>query len=359
MIRFENFDPEHFLREYWQRKPLLIRGAVPAFTDPLSAEELAGLALEDDIESRIVETRPGAWGFRQGPFGETDFDSEHPWTLLVQAVDHALDEVAALRQLVSFLPNWRFDDIMVSYASPGAGVGPHYDNYDVFLLQGAGSRRWRLGQFCDDDAPLIEHPSLRILQSFEDSAEHTLEAGDVLYIPPRLAHWGESIDDSMTYSLGYRAPRLNDMISRAVDGLLENIGLETLYTDPALQPDARPGEINSAAIEAALAQLRTALKDAGEDSRWFGELVTESPFVPEPLHIEQGDALMLDSAARLAWQERPDALEIYANGLTLLADLAERPAIEALCSGTVLHCGEDLSMDIATPLAAAGCLRHA
>ena len=155
-----------FMRDYWQKKPLLIRQAIPDFESPLSPDELAGLALEEEIESRLViEHGEQPWELRRGPFAEDAFADlpERDWTLLVQAVDQFIPEVAELLEQFRFLPSWRIDDVMISFAAPGGGVGPHFDNYDVFLLQGHGQRRWRLGQMCDADSPLLDHPELRIL----------------------------------------------------------------------------------------------------------------------------------------------------------------------------------------------------
>ncbi len=362
MIRFEHFDSGIFLREYWQRKPLLIRAALPDFQDPLCAAELAGLALEDDINARIVETRPDGWGLRQGPFGAGDFDAAHPWTLLVQQVDHYLDKVAALRRLVDFLPGWRFDDVMVSYATVvdgiGAGVGPHYDNYDVFLVQGQGSRRWRLGQVCTDNEALIDHPSLRILKQFEDSAQYILEPGDVLYVPPRLAHWGTAESDSLTYSLGFRAPRLSDMLSRSVDAGLETMNPQRLYRDPSLQAQ-RPGEITPQAIATARQSVLQELQQLAAlavDSPWFGELVTDGAEELPPLDVSEGQTLQLNPAARLAWRELPNGLEIYANGDSFPADLEQLPAIQTLCSGETTCVGQELNLALARQLGERGCL---
>jgi 50S ribosomal protein L16 3-hydroxylase len=353
---FEHFDSTTFLREYWQRKPLLIRAALPDFQDPISAGELAGLALEEDVDARIVETTTAGWAFRQGPFGEGDFDAPHPWTLLVQKVDHYLDAVAALRQLVDFLPSWRFDDVMVSYASPGAGVGPHYDNYDVFLLQGEGSRRWRLGQVCGDNEALIDHPDLRILEQFEDSEEYILEPGDVLYVPPRLAHWGTAESDSLTYSLGFRAPRLSDMLSRSVDASLETLSPERLYRDPGLQAQ-RAGEITPQAIAVARQSVLDQLETMPVDSPWFGELVTDSAEELPALAVAEGQSLQLEPAARLAWRELPAGLEVYANGEALLADSQQLEGIQTLCGGGAICAGQELSLALCRQLGDRGCLR--
>lgn len=190
-----------FLRDYWQRKPLLVRQAIPDFESPLSADELAGLSLEESVESRIVlEHGKTPWEMRRGPFQEEDYQHlpEQDWTLLVQAVDQFVPEVAQLLEQFRFLPSWRIDDVMISYAAPGGGVGPHFDNYDVFLLQGHGRRRWKVGQMCSSDSPLREHADLRILADFEQSDEWVLEPGDMLYLPPRLAHYGIAEDECMT-----------------------------------------------------------------------------------------------------------------------------------------------------------------
>ena len=165
-------DREDFLARYWQRKPALLPGALKGFKPPLSSHQLAGLALEEDVESRIIEYRENAWVLHHGPFNNADFQRDHPWTLLVQAVDHFIPEVAELRKLVDFIPQWRVDDIMVSYEVDGGSVGPHYDNYDVFLLQGEGQRRWKLGQYCDGDSALLPHEELRILSLFEAEQEY-------------------------------------------------------------------------------------------------------------------------------------------------------------------------------------------
>ena len=167
-----NLDRQLFLARYWQREPLLIKNAIVDFRTPISSHELAGLALEDAVESRLIEHCDSSWRLLHGPFTESDFLRKSPWTLLVQAVDHYIPEVAALRKLMDFIPQWRVDDVMVSYAVAGGSVGPHYDNYDVFLLQGEGSRRWQLGQFCDETSALVPHESLRILRDFVPREEY-------------------------------------------------------------------------------------------------------------------------------------------------------------------------------------------
>ncbi|MFT5333218.1 MAG: 50S ribosomal protein L16 3-hydroxylase, partial [Halioglobus sp.] len=169
-----NLDRENFLANYWQRTPLLIPKAIPQFESLIDANELAGLALEEDVESRIVEFHNDNWQLHQGPFTEKSFDRDKPWTLLVQAVDHYVEEVAQLLKLVDFIPHWRIDDIMISYAVDGGSVGPHYDNYDVFLLQALGQREWRLGQRCDEHTALKAGTDLRIVEDFQCESQQLL-----------------------------------------------------------------------------------------------------------------------------------------------------------------------------------------
>ena len=186
-----------FLRDYWQRKPLLIRQAIPDFQNPLEPDELAGLSLEEEIESRLIIGQDRTWELRRGPLPEDTFAGlpERDWTLLVQSVDQFVPEVDEVLEPFRFLPSWRVDDVMISYAAPGGGVGPHYDHYDVFLLQGHGRRRWRIGQPCTADSPLIDGLELKILADFQQTDEWVLEPGDMLYLPPGIAHYGIAEDE--------------------------------------------------------------------------------------------------------------------------------------------------------------------
>jgi 50S ribosomal protein L16 3-hydroxylase len=341
-----NFDREDFLQNYWQKKPLLIKNAVVDFACPLDANELAGLALEDDIESRIIEHREGQWELFHGPFDESAFVRENPWTLLVQAVDHFIPGVAQLRKLVDFIPAWRVDDVMISYAIDGGSVGPHYDNYDVFLLQGAGERVWTLGQRCDEKSPLIPHDGLRILRDFDENYQYTLSAGDILYVPPGVAHWGISRGECMTYSIGFRAPRISELLSRSVDAALENLDSGAFYKDPEMPRTARAGEISPEAIHAAREQLMASLVVQTDDS-WFGELVTEPKYdidIPEAcsnaLSLATWGAvttIVLLPEAKLAWQEKNNKIIVYANGEALRHDRVVLPMLLALCENWKLE----------------------
>jgi 50S ribosomal protein L16 3-hydroxylase len=343
-----NLDRETFLARYWQRQPLLVRGAIDRFHPPLSRHQLAGLALEDEVESRIIECVEGRWDLHHGPFTNADYQREHPWTLLVQAVDHYIPEVAALRQAVDFLPQWRVDDVMVSYAVDGGSVGPHYDNYDVFLLQGEGKRLWKLGQYCDASSSLLPHEELRILSLFEQEQEYLLEPGDMLYIPPGIAHWGIGQGECTTFSIGFRAPRINDMVSRWADQLLEQLDPEQFYRDAAPGPVTRPGEIRPRDLQRALAQVQGAL-DQAAGNHWFGELVTE-PRYEHPaddddlaearaLLRDGGGFVALSPAAKIAWQQEPEGISVFANGDSREFTEAVLPALLVLCENWRLEEG--------------------
>jgi 50S ribosomal protein L16 3-hydroxylase len=203
------FDSKQFLAQYWQKKPVRLPKFIPGFSDSLAPEELAGLACEEFVESRlIIEAQPGQWQLRHGPFEDSDFTQlpKSNWTLLVQAVDQWVEDVADIKTLFNFLPSWRIDDIMISFAAQGGSVGPHYDYYDVFLLQGQGERSWKIGDRCDSDAKLVPGEDLSLLQNFKATTEFNLTAGDALYVPPRFPHWGTATSDSLCYSIGFRAP---------------------------------------------------------------------------------------------------------------------------------------------------------
>ena len=340
-----------FLRDYWQKKPLLVRQAFPDFESPIDADELAGLALEEEVEARLViEHGERPWELRRGPFAEDTFSSlpERDWTLLVQAVDQFVPEVAELLESFRFLPSWRIDDIMISYAAPGGSVGPHFDNYDVFLLQGQGKRNWKIGQVCDSDSPLIEHADLRILADFEQSGEWTLEPGDMLYLPPRLAHYGVAEDDCLTYSVGFRAPSAAEVLTHFTDFLSQFLPDEERYSDADAQPASDPHQIQ----HDALGRLKGLLAEHMGDERllltWFGQFMTE-PRYPELVSgeelseqeltdsLEQGAILIRNPSARLAWSEVDDNLLLFASGQSRLVSGNLRELLKLICAADALH----------------------
>ncbi|TLX56129.1 cupin domain-containing protein [Stutzerimonas nosocomialis] len=340
-----------FLRDYWQKKPLLIRQALPGFQSPINADELAGLSLEEDVESRLVlEHGDRPWELRRGPFTEQTYQElpERDWTLLVQAVDQVVPEVAELVEHFRFLPNWRIDDIMISFATPGGGVGPHFDNYDVFLLQAQGKRRWRIGQMCDSESPLLDHADLRILADFEGTEEWVLEPGDMLYLPPRLAHYGTAEDDCMTYSLGFRAPSAAEVLTHFTDFLAQFLPDEERYSDADLEPTDDPFQIQQDALD----RLKKLLAEHMSDERllltWFGQFMTE-PRYPERVAeadidedeflsaLGEGAVLLRNPAARLAWSEVDIGLLLFASGQSRLLPGHLRELLKLICSADALH----------------------
>ncbi len=320
---------EIFLRDYWQKKPLLIRNAFPNFESPIDGDELAGLALEEEVESRLIlEKGKTPWELQHGPFDEKTFAKlpESNWTLLVQAVDQWVPEVNELLNHFRFIPNWRVDDIMISFAPDQGSVGPHFDYYDVFLLQGLGKRRWKLGQECDVNSPRVESTPLNILQNFETQNEWLLEAGDMLYIPPGIAHWGTAEGDCMTYSIGFRAPSHADILTELSQDIASTLTNDLRFSDPQLKLQNSPGEINAEAI----AQIQQILQQhftAENIAQWFGKHMTERKYGSEEVEIEdeldaddwqaalaEGNMLWRNPAARFAFHTSEGCTDLFADG---------------------------------------------
>ena len=236
---------EAFLRDYWQKKPLLIRQAFSEFNGLLDQSQLFTLACTEDVQSRLVTQRHGQWQVQNGPFKATKFDSlgKSQWTVLVQGVNHHLSEAAALLKNFSFIPHARLDDLMVSYAPKGGGVGAHFDSYDVFLLQGSGHRRWQIS--AQQDRTLVEDAPLRILQRFQMEQEWVLAPGDMLYLPPQYAHNGIAESDCMTYSIGFRTPTYQELAEQFLVYLQDRVCLDGMYADPNLKVQPHPSEIGT------------------------------------------------------------------------------------------------------------------
>jgi 50S ribosomal protein L16 3-hydroxylase len=279
---------EEFLRGYWQKKPLLIRGALPDFSCPITPEELAGLACEPEVESRLIQEHGETpWQVGHGPFTEEDFLKlpESHWTVLVQEINKHVPEFALLQERFAFLPNWRLDDVMVSFAPDQGTVGPHADNYDVFLIQGPGRRRWQLSYQEAGPEQLIPGLPLRILREFRPEEEYLLEEGDMLYLPPGVVHHGVALGDCITISVGYRAPAKVELLSGFVADALAQMDAEAFYEDPDLAPQANPGEITQQAREKVRTIIRSLPLDDESIDRWFATFTTDvrpGHYLPEP-----------------------------------------------------------------------------
>src|SRR5688500_16585859 len=268
-----------FMRRHWQKKPLLAREAFPEYaadrTDVLSRETLFELAMQDNVESRIVVRRGARWDVRHGPFQRSDFARLPPrnWTLLVQGVDQSSWQAARLMREFAFVPYARLDDVMASYAAPGGGVGPHFDSYDVFLLQGGGERRWQVSR--QRDLELQPNAPVKILQRFVAEDEWIVRPGDLLYLPPQCAHHGVAIDECITYSIGFRAPAADELASRFLEYLQDNVELEGRYADPDLATTRTPGRLPDTMVSRAAAVLERVRWNRADVERFMGSYLSE------------------------------------------------------------------------------------
>jgi 50S ribosomal protein L16 3-hydroxylase len=322
---------ERFLREFWQKQPLLIRNAFPGFETPLQPEDLAGLACEEAALSRLVmhDRARDAWTLRTGPFAEEEFPAlpRQDWTLLVQDVDKWDMDVAALLRHFDFLPRWRIDDIMVSFAAPGGSVGAHVDQYDVFLLQAQGRRRWQIDARPNPPAAFRDDVELKLLREFTPSHGWVLQPGDMLYLPPGVPHHGVAEDACLTFSVGMRAPARGELLIEFAEFLAETLPEAARYEDPDLAPPKDAGEIDAAA----LARLQHALPwvrvEADELRRFFGRFITRyrsagevaaPPKPPSDKQIEaalaKGGRLVRHPFSRSAWARIGAAAELYVDG---------------------------------------------
>ena len=338
------FDPAAFLRDHWQAAPLLLRQPWTRWTNPLDPDELAGLACEDAVESRLVTASPAGPTLAHGPFAADRLSAlgTAPWTLLVQAANEWVPAVGALLDAFRFLPDWRVDDVMVSLAGDGGGVGPHVDRYDVFLIQGLGRRRWRIGAPLTEDADGPEGP-LRLLPGFATAAEWVLEPGDILYLPPGVPHDGVALGcDCMTYSVGFRAPSAAELVAGWCDAALDRLDDGQHFRDPGLAAQANPGEITGEALERLHAMALDALGGRAAFARWFGTHATE-PRDPETdwtpddppaadeiaARLAAGEPVVRNPAIRFAFVRDGDGVLLFVGGECVVcqgtsADLAER-----------------------------------
>ncbi len=265
--------PATFLRNYWHKKPLLIRQALPAMQPLLSRKELFDMAQRDDVESRLVTHFDRAWQIKSGPFGKLPSTKRDLWTLLVQGVNLHHDGADALLRQFNFIPDARLDDLMISYATDGGGVGPHFDSYDVFLLQAQGQRRWRIG--AQRDLSLVDGMPLKILRNFEPQQEFVLEAGDMLYLPPHYAHEGVALGECMTYSIGFRAPSWQELGEAFLLFLADTVDLPGRYADPGLKPGKHPAQISRAMLGQVAARLQKIRFGTDDVAIFLGEYLSE------------------------------------------------------------------------------------
>jgi len=324
-----NLSPQQFLTDYWQKKPLLIRQAFPHFTPQLNADDIAGLACDELAESRLVTGSfpEHDWQLRYGPFSEEDF-GEFPdanWTLLVQDVEKHYPPLQELMGNFSFLPRWRIDDLMVSVAGPGGSVGPHIDQYDVFLLQAQGRRRWQIAESFEDK--LLPDCELNVLQSFQTEQDWVLEPGDLLYLPPGVAHHGVALDQCMTWSIGMRAPSAADFFQTFGEWLADKKDEGERYRDPGLEVATRSGEIDALAISQFHDFFQTRNIGSEDFSAFLGTFLSRYRLAHEPAppaeaidpaglmkSLARGEKLKYNPWTRLLWIESRDGARLFAAG---------------------------------------------
>jgi len=326
---------QQFLEQYWQKKPLLIRQAFTNFESPISPEDLAGLACEPELESRLIQEHgtQGKWQVRHGPFSESDFEqlpATH-WTLLVQDVDKHLPDMQTMLDPFRFIPDWRRDDLMISYAPEHGTVGPHTDGYDVFLVQAMGTRRWQIGDKPLLKPELVDGLDVQILAEFTPDHSWELEPGDILYLPPHFAHHGVALNDCMTFSVGFRAPSQTDMLDAVINSLLQHNLASGRYHDQDLSVTQHPNQIDEQAI-ARLQQLLYQTIDQAQPilAEALGKYVSETKSsllalaeeslteLPSVSDIndafEQGNWLTRNLYYRFAWTEYSDRGQLFVAG---------------------------------------------
>lgn len=348
--------PAAFMRRYWQKQPLLIRGAVPGFAGLFTRDELFALAGRDDVESRLIVRGRGRWTLDHGPFRRSQFRAlpARGWTLLVQGANLHSNEADALLRRFAFAPYARLDDLMVSYAAPGGGVGPHFDSYDVFLLQGQGRRRWQYG--CQDDLALKPGLPVKILRKFVPQHDAVLAPGDMLYLPPSHAHDGVAVDACTTCSIGFRAASFEEIGQAFLDYLRDELAFDGRYADPELKPTAEPARLGKPMVRRVERALREIRWDTATTARFLGSFLSE----PKPHVAFERPARPLSRVAfakaiakrgialDLRTQWLYDDVAIYLNGDASDWPEGDRDALAALANDRTLGAAAAASLPAAS-----------
>ena len=337
-----------FLESYWQKKPCLLRQAFPGFKADFDQGALLALAHDEAVESRLVLEQDGdyPWQVLHGPFqtGELDYLPQSHWSLLVQNAELHLPSAHQLLQHFCFIPNWRIDDLMISYAADSGSVGPHLDSYDVFLLQAAGKREWAINTDDFDESNFIDDLDLRIIDNFRAEEKFTLEAGDMLYLPPGVAHHGIAIGESITCSIGFRAPSSQELLAHFVDEVLQE-SPDQRYSDPDLVPREHCGEISTEELAGIERLFRSSLPDASALATWFGRYVSQAPESlrdAEPsaqmnqaemlLNLKSSRLLVKSASVRSVFIRKDDGLVLFANGIDYFLNLEFSGFVYDFCS---------------------------
>ena len=343
-LKINNLCEQEFLNQYWQKKPLLIKQGFTDFQDPIEAEELAGLAMEESIESRIVTNHNNDWQAYQGPFEDFEKLTEQHATLLVQAVDHWHSDAAQLLQPFRFIPNWRIDDLMISYSTPKGGVGPHLDQYDVFIIQGQGKRHWRVGLPDPTLKQFAQNKKLLQVEQFEAVIDCILEPGDILYIPPGCPHEGYAIENALNYSVGFRAPNQQDLFSSFADHVIDTDSGQKRYTDHTLALRDSKGELLQSETDKVKTLMQALLNNDELFKHWLGNTLSQAKHemdlapLEEPITCEQMSELIANNAeeferlggVRAIYQQLEDTLLLSINGENYPLPLCDLNAVTLL-----------------------------
>ncbi|MEL6113610.1 cupin domain-containing protein [Photobacterium sp. SP02] len=269
------FSFSEFLSTYWQKQPTVIKGGFADFVDPISPDELAGLAMEEEVDSRYIARQGEDWQVEQGPLSFDNLPDDH-WSFMVQAANHWHSGAARLVKPFQAMPGWLFDDLMISYSTPGGGVGPHFDQYDVFIIQGSGQRRWRVGPRKDNYEECFRHPNLRQITGFDPIIDEVLEPGDILYIPAGFPHDGYALETAMSYSMGFRSPKQQELLSSFADFIIENELGDEHYHNPDLPSRDKVGELPASECQDLIAMMRSLMEKPETMHQWLGEYLSLS-----------------------------------------------------------------------------------
>ena len=352
---------EQFLSEYWQKKPLLVRKALPEIAEILVPDDVMELALDENSVARLIKQKdkdPNQWTVKNSPLIKGDFQKMPKlWTLLVQAVDHYSFDLAELWKKFPFIPQWRRDDIMVSYAQQGGSVGKHFDFYDVFLVQGYGHRRWQLGQMCDAETAFVEGQPLKLLPEIDVHFDEVLAPGDLLYVPPGLSHYGVAEDECLTYSFGFRMPNVADMMDRVSDKFMSNESLRNPLVDILRNRQNAIGQVTQIELDHLKAELLAKLNDSTLLEDAIMSLMAESKYpenIPEAEVIgtgdleevlEQGYLMQIEPASRLIYTEQNNELLFWANGESICISAQFAPTLKKIADGQAVELNIELADD--------------
>lgn len=293
-LNLNEFTQEIFLRDYWQKKPVLIKKGFIDFKDPISADEIAGLACEEEVQSRLIHKNGDKWLAEFGPFESYEHLGEKDWSLVVQALDNWSPEAAQMIEPFRFIPHWRLDDLMVSFATPGGSVGPHIDWYDVFICQGSGTRRWRVGDK-GDHKEYAAHPALLHVEPFDAIIDQELEAGDILYIPPGFPHEGITLTTSLSFSVGFRTNSSQNLLSAFADHLIDQESGTELITDPLRTATSHSGAIDEQDYALIKHQMLKLFDNDDLLKNFMGKYLTEAKheldLMPEENDLAEDDVI--------------------------------------------------------------------